>query len=279
MASAQVFASGEEPGLGAGNLLDEARSLVWRAPSSSEAWVDVDLGEALPINAVAVVNHNLSYEGSFEIAAGDSQGSADALNISLEAWEPLWGVDECGADEHGADGYLSSEERERYFPAGSLRLVYLDELIVARWVRIRFLGPTWADQFNPDGKIQCGVLVVGYALESARLPSGPLPLGPQDSSRLAYSEGGQCFRDPGPAYRMGRYQFQFVRGEQVAGGWYDLLQEVGVGKSFVADFFPDAPSQVLRIRNQIYGHLTKLAPIKLTRGIWGGVVLDIRESW
>ena len=274
-----IFASSEATGFGVANLLDEARTQVWRATSAEAAHVDLDLGLALPVNCLAVVQHNLSYEGVIQISAGADQGGAELLEHEEDAWECLWGADECAADEHGADGYPSSEELARYFPAGTLRLIYLPQLVSARWWRIGLVGPAWADQYNPSGLIQAGAILPGFYFQADRGVSAPLPLGPDDDSKLDYAEGGQHWRDEGPRYRGGKYPFQQLEEGQAVGSWWDLLQEVGVGVSFVADYFPGATSQVLRLRNQLYCHQVKIQPINLSRVVKGALTLEVRESY
>ncbi len=276
-----LHASSEAEGFGVANLLDDARSQVWRATSTDAAHVDLDLGQALPVNCLAVVNHNLSYKGRITISAGAAQGGAERLAIEEDAWECLWGADECAADEHGADGYPSNEERARYFPAGSLRLIYLAELVSARWWRVGLVGPTWADEYNPAGLIQAGAIIPGFYFRSDRRVCAPLAAGPGSETKLEYSDGGQHWRAEGPHYRGGKYKFEQLDAGQAVGSWWDLLQEVDVGLSFVADFFPGAASQVLRLRHQIYCHQPKSQgqPISLDRMTRGALTLEVRESY
>ncbi len=278
LGGAQVYASGSAAALGVANLLDEDRTMLWRADSASEAYVDLDLGEIKPVNCIAMIQHNLSYDGGLEIRAGAAQGGGELMTVAYDAWEPLWGGDESPADEHDADGFPTDEERAKYFPAGTMRLIYLDQLVLPRWLRVYLHGPTWADEYNPTGLIQAGIVIPGCYFEADRRVSAPLPLGPEETSKLDYAEGGQVWVDEGARFRGGQYKFDNSAAGVALGGWYDLLQEVGVGKHLVADLFPGAISQVLRIRNQFYCHLTKFQRISLDRMVRGGLALEIRES-
>ncbi len=278
LSGAQVYASGSAADMGPANLLDGDRTMRWRATSAQEAYVDLDLGEIKPVNCLAIVQHNLSYDGELEIKAGAAQGGGELLTAAHDAWEPLWGADECPADEHDADGFPTDEERAKYFPAGTLRLIYLEGLVLPRWLRVTLAGPTWADEFNPGGLIQAGTIIPGCYFEADRRVVEPLQLGPEETSKLDYAEGGQLWLDEEARFRGGQYKFERLAPEMAIGGWYDLLQEVGVGRHLVADFFPGARSQVLRLRNQFYCHLTKLQRISLDRMVKGALSLEIRES-
>jgi hypothetical protein len=275
---ASFTVSGTSGDMGPANLLDHDRTQVWRAPSGLEAYADFDLGEEKPWNAIVIVSHSLGYEGGFEIWAGSSPGQADILSETYDAWEPLWGYDECLYDEHGYDGFPTEEERERYFPAGSLRIIYLSQLIMARYGRLVMAGPAWSSEQNPDGLIQAGCIIPGYYFQADRPVGLPLPLGPEDNSILDYGPAGQLLSDEGPRFRAGRYTFEASHINQLMGPWYDALQEIGVGKPFVADFFPGMDSQVIRIRNQLYCHLVKINQPNWNRPRHGDIVLEVRES-
>lgn len=270
--------SGAAGDLGSANLLDHDRTQVWRAPSGQEAFLDFDLGTEKPWNAIVIVSHSLSYNGAFEVWAGSSQGQSDILMESHDAWETLWGFDECLFDEHGFDGFPTEEERGLYFPAGSLRIIYLGAQVMARFGRLVMTGPAWSDEQNPNGYIQAGCVIPGVYFRADRPISIPLTLGPEDGSRLDYGPAGQLWTDEGPWHRAGRYVYQASRIKNLMGAWYDTLQEVGVGKPFVADFFPGMDIQSIRIRNQLYCHLVKLNPPNWNRPRRGDMVLDVRES-
>lgn len=275
---AALSATGSAAGLGVANLQDEDRGLVWRGPDGDYGRVDFDFGEVMAWNCLAIGGHSLSYGGGFEIWAGETPGGKEVLELNADAWEPQWALDEMPIDSHTIDGYPTEAERLSLYPAGNLRLIYLDEVVLSRYASVGLVGPVWASQWNPDGAVEAGVIIPGMYLEATRYISAPVQLGPETMSKGYYMEGGEHRRTPGPQHRAGTYRIAALSEGEVMGAWYDLLQILDTHQSFVADFFPGARSRALSIRNRLYCHLTRLDMPTIDKHGRGGITLTVRES-
>lgn len=271
---ASLSATSEATALPVTNLQDELRTKVYRA-SATAATVYIDMGEAMECNVLAVVQHNLDYDGTFCVAGGSSSGASDTYCQSFDAWIPLFGAGEGGAGEHGAGGYLTKDEIGTYFPAGVLRIMYFGANYRARYWSIGLLNAA-----NDDGYVEAGRAVLGYYNASGVGVSGPLVNTPQDPSRITYSRGGQAWRDARTKYRTASYQFQFIAEEDIYTTWFALVQRLGVGVSFVADMYPENGNYSRNLMNQFYGHIPQggINPIQTQLPAFGFTAMEIRES-
>jgi hypothetical protein len=279
--AAAIGQSSEETGFESDNVVDiEERGTVWRASSATTAYVDIQLDDDHPVNLIAILNHNMDYDSSFTLRGGSTQGAEDLYaDDTFDCWEPLWGVDECVVDDHGADGYLTYRERDMFYPFGSVRLYYLSDTVNCEYWRLSYSGNTWGvTTENPNGYIETGAILLGPYIESDSPVNDTTYVGPQDDGNIIYNEAGGHWKDRGASYRGGEYPYSQQEGSAIMGAWYDMLQELGTGKSFIADWFYGAGSQALRVRNQMYCHLTTMNKPKLKIPFTGDLVLKVRES-
>ena len=279
MDKALVDSSGAVDGFGAPNVLDTDRTQLWRATVDDGAYLDFDLGELKPLNFFAVLNHSLAHGGSFELwASGTGVGGSDALNQTFDAWVPFRNIDELDIDEQNIDGYLGEDEIARYMSTGTRRFIYLDERILARYLRLYFHGPTWSTTYNPDGLVEAGFVAFGSYFQSDVFATAPVQAGPQTKSKHVEPEEGGPWVDVGNHYRAGTYNYDYSDESMVMGPWYDLLEDAGMEKPIFADIFPGAKSTALELRSQYYGLLESISEPKILAGPYGGVTLKIREN-
>lgn len=277
MSDALVTASGEVAGFGAPNVLDPDRTQIWRAPVNDGAYLDFDLGEPKALNGMVVLQHSLAHGGSFGLWASQTgAGESEVLSQEIEAWTPFRSLDELDLDEHNLDGYLGQDEIERYMRSGTQRFVYLDRF-VARYLRLYFHGPTWSTDYNPARLVEAGLVAFGSFFQSDVYVTAPVQMGPASKTKHDEPEEGGPWIDVGNRYRVGKYNYDYSDESMVVGPWYDLLEDVGLEKPFFADFFPEADSPALELRNQLYCILQNLTPLTGNAAPNGGVTLDVRE--
>ena len=271
---ATLSASSASPNLPVKNLQDQQRTKKWRAAGCAGEHVGIDFGAVKPVSALALIQHNLTYDGRITITAGSSAGAGDLFSQTWPAWEPLFGFGEGGFGEHGLGGYLTPDEAATYFPAGTMRLIYFDE------VRARYWRVTLADAANPDGWLEAGRLILGCFRQSTRMVSSPMRITPQDPSLVTYSKGGQAWRDAQTKFRMGSYRYEYIPDNQTYGLFFAMLQELGAGVSFAADFFHGDRQMSRRLHNQLYCHIPAgaLPPLENVSPNYGHVELTVRES-
>jgi hypothetical protein len=271
---ATLTASSASPSLPVKNLQDQQRTKKWRTTGCAEEHVDIDFGAVKPANALALIQHNLTYDGQITITAGSSPGASDLFSQTWPAWEPLFGFGEGGSGVHGLGGYLTPAEVETYFPAGTMRLIYFDE------VRARYWRITLADAGAPDGWLEAGRLILDYCRQSTRMVSSPMRITPQDPSLVTYSKGGQAWRDAQTKFRTGTYRYEYIPDNQTYGLFFAMIQELGAGVSFAADFFHGDSQVSRRLHNQLYCHIPAgaLPPLENVTPNYGHVELTVRES-
>ena len=269
---AQLSASSAATHLPVSNLTSPLRGKVWRTTSAADQYLDLDLGAERDCNVLALVDHNLTFHGTLGLQAGDSPGDNSRLDAEFEAWEPIWGAGEGGAGLHGAGGYLSPEEVATYYPAGTLRIIYFPQKAARHW-RLSLHDPD-----HPQGYLQVGRIFLHYFRGAGVGVAEPMENLARDPSRLSYSKGGQVWRDRETKFRDSAYQFNDIPSHHIYGLWFAMKQELGVGRSFVADFFPGDPQSSRRLMNQFYCHLVEIDSIKTEADGRAHLKLSVRES-
>ncbi|MCB2186478.1 MAG: hypothetical protein KQJ78_08680 [Deltaproteobacteria bacterium] len=269
---ATLTASSAAAALPVTHLQDQFRTRVWRAAGCASEYVDLDFGQARAFNCLALVNHNLTAFGAISLAAGTLAGGDDLKNDTYPAWEPLFGFGEGGFGETGYGGYLTPEEVAAYFPAGTLRVIYFDQ-VVARFWRVSL-----ADPGNPAGHVEAGRLLLDAYRSSGRGVSEGMENAPRDPSSITYSKGGQPWRDRQTKFREASYRYDQVDPGETWGTWYATVQQLGVGVSFVGDFLAGLGILGGRLHNQLYCHLTEPAAVEVGALCRGSLALSVRES-
>lgn len=270
-----VSASSAAASAPASNLQNKYRGKVWRATGCAAEHVDVNFGQERPINAVALVNHNLSYDAELTIALGSSQGASDVGSGDFPAHMPLFGWNKDGWNEHGWGGFPSTVEEGRLYWTGFLRIIYFEAALSARWLRVAI-----ADPDNEDGYVALGRLLAGSYIGSTCGPSRGMGNRPVDPSTISYSLGGQSSKDEMPPYREAVYEFAHTPGDETFAAWFDFLRQIGTGEPFVGDFLPYISDPDARLNNLLYCELPadSIQPVRIGAGLYGAVSLQIRES-
>ena len=271
---ATLSATSAEANFPVTNLQNELRTKAWRSTGLADQEVYIDFGKVREMNSLAIINHNLTAEGAFTIKAGSSAGADDIMSAQYQAWETLFGWGEGGYGEHGFGGFLTEEEIAIYFPAGPMRVIYFDPASARYWT-IGFSNPS-----NNDGYLQVGRLILDRYRQSSRMIAIGAGATPQDPSKVSYSKGGQPWRDARTKYREVSHRYEYIPANQTYGLFYEMLQRVGVGVSFVADLFHGDTMVGRRLQNQLYCHLPEggVPPLEQDVANLGHVELSLRET-
>ena len=268
-----ITASSAEAAAPPSNLQNKFRGKTWQSIGCASEYVDVDLGQERSINALALVNHNLSYDAVLQVSLGSSQGAADVGEGSFPAWAPLFAF--IDSIPHGYGGFVSDLEAERLYWTGHLRLIYFEESLGAPWLRLGITDPG-----NAAGFLEAGRLLAGTYVAAAKQPNVGTGNRPVDPSVTTYSKGGQGWKDCLPQYREATYQYVYTPGDETYVVWYDFLRRVGTGAPFVFDAFPAMTNVDLRLNNLLYCEIPQdaIQPVQISHRARGAVSLQIRES-
>lgn len=216
-------------------------------------WLDYDFGQSVDIDALALVNHNLTAEAKILLTLGSSQGADDVGFGWFPGYTPFFSLED--SLDHGCGGFLSTDESARVHYTGKLRLLYLDAVYSGLWLRVGFWDPD-----NPAGYVEASTIFVGECWESESQPvvndGGILPA---DPSILSKAEGGEGHREARRPYRSATYHWPNTDGSETFALWFDLLRRMGEGVPFVIDLMP-ATTLVnidMRLHNQLYAMIPK----------------------
>ncbi len=238
-------------------------------------WVDVDFGEEVDLNAVALVNHNLEAEALILVMLGSSAGAEDMARGVFPGWTPFFSLDD--SLPHGCGGFLSTVEAERLYWTGHLRLIYFDAIYTARYMRVGFWNPD-----NSDGLISVGRLLAGEYLEAESMPTVGGSLGIPDASPVSTSDGGQTWKDGIPRSREASYKWDNTPGDQTYILWLDMLRRLGVAEGFVADLMPGVMARNIdqRLNNLLYFEIPASGIKALSQPFLdqGSVTLTLKEA-
>lgn len=236
-------------------LQDRLRSRAWRSTSISSQYIDIDFGEARPFNAIALVDHNLTFTGTITVTAGNTPGGSEIVNLTADAWLPVIGFGEGPAGYSPIIGFFEEADRQYMIPR-PVRVIYLEdfdyEAVDARYIRIAF-----TDGDNTDGYLQCARLLVGiYGDFGKNFHS--IQHEWVDDSEPRMTVGGQCWVNRVPLRLALTLNFNHLIYTDKF--WFMLraAYQMGVRESFVIDCFPDPDNPSERHFATVYGRFQKL---------------------
>ena len=88
--SATLSATSEASGFPATNLQEQRRKKVWRSSSLTNQYISIDFGSGgIYANSVALINHNLTYNGQFKLTATDNSDYESDLKLDT-GWIDAW---------------------------------------------------------------------------------------------------------------------------------------------------------------------------------------------
>lgn len=238
-------------------LQDQLRARRWRATGISSEYVQVDFGQARPFNAVALVDHNLTFEGQVIITASNSPGGSDLLNITADIWGDLIGY---GEDRYGYLGYGGKfEEGDRsYMVPRPIGMVYLEDHSINEPVEARYVRLTFSDTANADGYLEFGRLLMGlyddFGLNFSSISHEVL-----DESDLEIAPGGgQLWGVEYPVRNSLSLTFDWVSYADKYWLLLHMAQKMGLTKYMLLDAFPNPGYPSERHFGRLYGRFESL---------------------
>ena len=145
------------------NTYKQQRSKIWRSTSKT-ASLTRDLGNSYRINAICIVSHNMTKDGTFRVRISNSSSFSPLKYDSgtLPIWEPSFATSGLYAEEADASGYPTNELIELLRYCGEnprvVRWIVFDE-VNAQHVKIDFTDTTNTNDFIELAYIYCGLVV------------------------------------------------------------------------------------------------------------------------
>lgn len=272
---ASVAASSEAAAMPASNLLDPQRTVAWRSAAGGSQSLDITCqdGEE-PVGAVAILDHNLTLEGSIRIQAWIDalDGAALVLDQTYQPYEPvrlcgegLCGEGLCGGFDAFAHGLGLTEGRGILRP---ILLLFLVATVEARYFRLTFddaalsycqagrvfLGPV----FQPDHNFNFG-------WERRR--------GGQEGF-FVRSRGGQKYGNPGASQAFLRLPFHHLTEDDRNRFWI-VAHQLGEQTPFLVCLKPEGGWEQESTTFYVY-----FSPVAITQGNFAfeQTGLDLEEA-
>lgn len=209
-------------GLPLANLKERALSKVCRSVNAStgSTVIDLDLGQARSLRALALQNHNLSQAGSWRVKLGSSAGASDIYSGSYQsAWSLSF---DSGQLEWGSNNWWDGMVDDDY-----IRHPYIAPMLLPTWYSARYVRIEISDAANPDGYIQMGRIFVGSGFVPALGARYGLSEGWDDVSRLDYTLSGALVADIGRRRRWAKFELGYIRQADEAPIVHEMLRRLG----------------------------------------------------
>lgn len=209
-------------GLPLANLKERALSKVCRSVNAStgSTVIDLDLGQARSLRALALQNHNLSQAGSWRVKLGSSAGASDIYSGSYQsAWSLSF---DSGQLEWGGNNWWDGMVDDDY-----IRHPYIAPMLLTTWYSARYVRIEISDAANPDGYIQMGRIFVGSGFVPALGARYGLSEGWEDLSRLDYTLSGALVADIGRRRRWAKFELGYIRQADEAPIVHEMLRRLG----------------------------------------------------
>lgn len=269
--AAVLTATTSAAGYPVANLQDPFRSRKWRSASASEQEIIIDLGAPKYFNAIALIDHNLTFSGKIRVMASevdadvyDSSGTSELLDETHDAWNPIIGFGEGLFGSFGFGGTIPIAEADRKWAAPNpVRIIYIvDENGEQKTITARYLIIQFIDDTNPDEYIELGRLMVGMYADFG-LQAQSIRHGAVDDSEINRSLGGQAWVSKKvPIRRTIGLTFDVLL---YADKYWNLkfaLEKMGITENFLIDCFPSTEKPSKNFHSILYGHFQDLPEIE-----------------
>ena len=253
--SATLAGGSWESTLPLANLQKQQPTTVARTQNDAEASsiITANLGGRKLINVVSLIHHNMSNDATWRVRIGNTSdystnlvdtSTVDVIDDTEAFGEKNWGEITWG-------GKMSDADLDTFNP---IALYYNADGVMAQYVRIDI-----SDTSNADEYIEAGRLYIATAFAPSNGVSYGLTTSFIDESRAVRSRGGQVFVDAVPMRRQFGFSFHSMNEAEA----YTSANEIQRSKGLSGDVLVaiDADDTTNRMRQTVYGRLTRLAPI------------------
>lgn len=243
------------PGLPLANLKERALSKVCRSidASTGSTVIDLDLGQARSLRALALQNHNLSQAGSWRVKLGSSAGASDIYSGSYQsAWSLSF---DSGQLEWGGNNWWDGMVDDDY-----IRHPYIAPMLLPTWYSARYVRIEISDAANPDGYIQMGRIFVGGGFVPAIGAMYGLSEGWDDVSRLDYTLSGALVADIGRRRRWAKFELGYIRHADEAPTVHEMLRRLGTAGEVL--YLPNTSNWQSCQRYGFVGRLREMSAIE-----------------
>lgn len=237
----------------ASNLAVVAPGARWQASTATGETVRYDHGEAVPIDTIAIVNHNGTLDGTVTVTiTNDASYATDGTyQETVDLWPPIYGYGQQYGKYYG--GYVPTDELGVYLP---LRLIRLSSQVEARYMEYSF-----TDSGISSGGIRVGYLMAGAATEFERNFGFGYEMDEVDLSDLDFTEGGAPVIDEGVVVPEWRITLPALARDEALTKIRDIKRRRGRRLPIVVSLFPTASTAIVN-QTSIYGLARDWSPAR-----------------
>jgi len=239
------------------NIKDRRLSRLARSTNAALAntIINLDLGSAKTVGAVALVTHNLSASALVRVRGDDAADFATPLYDS--GWKNAWpsGVIPAELLEWEDDNFwLGTVSAEAIAGYQSPYINNIDSRPVLRYWRIEI-----NDTSNPSGYVQVGRVFIGDVWSVTNNYSGGAALGLEDSTGIESSIGGEEYFDVKKRFRVFQFSLDDLTDTEAYARVIDLQRLAGISGELL--IIPNADDITNGFRRNFLGRLRSLSPM------------------
>lgn len=254
------------------NLQTRQLGVVARSTSAAltSTKFDVDLTKDRNINAVALINHNLSLKALWRVRGSTVVDFASTLYDSgwVSVWPAVYFPDDLEwEDDNWWTGQYTEEERDGYtwtitrLPTTS---------ILARYWRVEM-----DDTTNTAGYVQSGRLFIGPGFQPTVNFSFGLQFGWEAKTDIQEALSGAEYFNRRTPFRTVRFRLDSLTENEAFGRALELSRRAGLDKEILYIHNPSDTVQVLR--RQFLARLRQLSPIEFPTVGLNQTAFEVKE--
>lgn len=239
------------------NIKDRRLSRVARSTTASlvDTIINIDLGKARAVGAVALITHNLSATALVRVRGDDDAGFASPLYDSgwLNAYQS--GVIPPELLEWEDDNFwLGTVNAETIAGYQSPYINMIDSRPVLRYWRIEINDTT-----NPYVYVQIGRVFIGDVWTVSANYSFGAGLGMEDQTQIETSLGGEEYFDVRKRYRVHQFDLEYLTESEGYSRIIDMQKLAGVSGEVL--IVQDSSDVVNGYRRNFLGRMRSLSPL------------------
>lgn len=239
------------------NIKDRRLSRLARSTSAALAntIINIDLGAAKTVGAVALVTHNLSAGALVRVRGDDAADFITPLYDSgwLNAW-PSGAIPISLLEWEDDNFWLGTVNSEAIAGYQSPYINIIDSRPVLRYWRIEINDTT-----NAAGYVQVGRVFIGDTWTTTYNPVYGVGLGTEDQTQIESSMGGEEYFDISKRYRVHRFSLKALSPTEAYSRVIDMQKLAGVSGEIL--IIPDASDISNGFRRNFLCRMRSLSPV------------------
>lgn len=255
------------------NIKDRRLSRLARSSNALAAStiINLDLGSARTVGAVALVAHNLSVSATVRIMGDDAADFATPVYSS--GWFSAWasGVIPQELLEWEDDNFWLGTISQQAAAGYQSPIIHI---VAARPV-LRYWRIEISDTSNSDGYVQIGRVFIGDTWTSTYNYSYGTGLGHEDSTEIESSLGGEEYFDDRKRFRVFRFALDWLTESESYVRVIDLQRLAGVSGELLV--VPDSDDATHSFRRSFLGRLRSLSPMIHVNSAQRSAQFEIKE--